>query len=191
MRGTRIAVLAVAAFGAIVASASAAGETYVVIQCHPQNLASPDAEVIEPRAYGITKACADPERDNAIEINSRLNAGNGREGSVRWIAPEETAFVRVRLDAKLRRGNGHYSRLFMADANGRQTHRIATGDGSPGSFQVESWAGGRQQQLVATLGCDEPAGCPQSDVAKTYVRAVRMTLADYDGSERWRSRGRY
>ncbi len=175
--------------GAITASlllpqaALSAGATYDVVQCHPLNRSHADAQLHEPRPYGITTACAEAASENAIQINNRLRAEKGREGSVRWIAPEATGFVGIRVEAKLRRAAGHYARLFMADEFGREVRRIATGDGSPGAFHVESWDGARQAQLVAVLGCDEDKGCDESNAAKTWVRSVRMTLADYADPE--------
>ncbi|MDQ3759609.1 MAG: carboxypeptidase-like regulatory domain-containing protein, partial [Actinomycetota bacterium] len=119
----------------------------------------------------------------AIRINSRFGAANGTVGLVRWVAPPETGFVYVRSEAKLRRGSGHFSRIFMADAEGRETERIATGDNSAGAFRAEEWRGTRQEQFVAALGCDERSGCPVDEAAKTWVRSVRMELADYADPE--------
>lgn len=177
-RGVPVMLAMCTAIGAAPAIADAAGARYVVVQCQPQNVPSPDAVLKEPRPYGIAKGCSMPDRHNAISITNRLNAGNGKAGTVRWIAPEHTAFTRVRLEAKLRRKKGHYSRIYMADRDGRQTRRIASGDSSPGGFQVEKWAGAREEQLVAALGCNQAGGCPQSNLAQTHVREVRMTLAD-------------
>ena len=164
-------------------SALGAGATYDVIQCHPGNRGHGDALLHEPRPYGVTTACANPSAENAIQINNRLRAEKGREGSVRWAAPAETGIVGVRVDAKLRRAAGHRARLFMADQNGRETRRIAQGDGSPGAFHIERWRGNRQAQFVAELGCDEDRGCEESNAAKTWVRGLRLTLADYADPE--------
>ena len=164
-------------------SAPGAGATYDVIQCHPGNRGHGDALLHEPRPYGVTTACANPSAENAIQINNRLRAEKGREGSVRWAAPADTGIVGVRVDAKLRRAAGHRARLFMADQNGRETRRIAQGDGSPGAFHIEHWRGNRQAQFVAELGCDEDRGCEESNAAKTWVRGLRLTLADYSDPE--------
>ncbi len=160
-----------------------AGATYEVIQCHPGNRGHGDALLHEPRPYGVTTACANPSAENAIQINNRLRAEKGREGSVRWAAPADTGIVGIRVDAKLRRAAGHRARLFMADQNGRETRRIAQGDGSPGAFHIERWRGNRQAQFVAELGCDEDRGCEESNAAKTWVRGLRLTLADYADPE--------
>ncbi len=165
------------------AAASGAGATYVVVQCHPQNLGALDAQLHEPRAYGITNYCSDAASENAIQINSRLRADRGKEGSITWLAPPDTGFVRVRAEAKLRRDAGHYARLFMADEKSRETRRIATGDNSPGAFHQQLWDGNREEAFVAALGCDEAGGCPHSSAAKTWIREVRMTLADYADPE--------
>lgn len=175
-------VIAAAATAAVVipSTASGAGETYTVVQCHPQNLGAADAEQRgEARAYSVANRCADAASENAIRIGNRFSASNGSEGSVRWIAPDGTAFVAVRSEAKLRRSSGHYSRVFMADDQGRETDRIAIGDGTPGAFHAESLQGTGKAQFVAALGCDERSGCPVDENAKTWIRGVRMELADY------------
>jgi len=167
----------------VLRSPAGAGGTYQVVQCHPDNRSRGDLEIHEPRAYGITTACDDAAMDHAIQINTRLNATKGREGSVRWIAPEATAFVRVRTEAKLRRAQGHHARVFMADAAGRETHRLGTGDGSPSPFKVVTWDGPRQEQFVATLGCERAEGCEVTSEAKTWIRDVKMTLVDTEDPE--------
>lgn len=173
-------VVAVVAAIALPGAAAGAGETYTVVQCHPENLSTDDAEISgDNRAYGVFKACADPAAESSIRIISRFGASNGSVGSVRWVAPEETGFVYVRAEAKLRRGSGHFSRVFMADSAGRETERIAFGDNSAGSFHGEEWRGSGQAQFVAALGCDERSGCPTDENAKTWIRGVRMELADY------------
>jgi hypothetical protein len=168
---------------ALPSGAMGAGETYLVVQCHPENRNHADAVLQEPRPYGITTACADSEFENAIQINNRFRAEKNRSGAVRWIAPPDTGIVGVRVDAKLRRAEGHRARLYMADRLGRETRRIAYGDGSPGTFHAESWTGTRQAQFVAELGCEEDRGCAESSAAKTWVRHVRLEVADYSDPE--------
>ena len=53
----------------------------------------------------------------------------------------------------------------------------------PGAFHIEHWRGNRQAQFVAELGCDEDRGCEESNAAKTWVRGLRLTLADYADPE--------
>jgi len=161
------------------AGAGASGASYEVLQCHPQNRGSADARITEPRAYGVTVGCADAAGEYAMRIKSRLAAPKDSAGLIRWLAPQATGFTRVRVEAKLRRDAGHYSRLYMADAEGRETRRIAYGDNPPGTFHLETWDGGREEQFVAELGCDERSGCPQSDAAKTWIREVRLKLTDF------------
>ena len=174
------ALLACVALGGLVpAVASGAGATYVVIQCDPANREAADVRVHERRGYGVTRDCDEAAGYNALRIQSRLSAGKGSKGTLSWAAPSGTGFVRVRSEAKLRRDMGHYSRIYMADSKGRETTRIASGDGTSGTFRERIWNGGRQQQFVAALGCNRSGGCPQSDAAKTWVREVKMTVADY------------
>jgi hypothetical protein len=171
------AVLAVAA--PVPASALGAGGTYEVLQCHELNRGSVDAIPSEPRVYWVNRFCDEPQHENSLQINSLLPAQRGKTALITWTAPAETGFIDVRLEAKLRRADGHKARLYLADEAGRETERIAVGDGEPSTFQVEAWGGSRQGQLVASLGCEESGGCPKSDQAKTWVRDVRLTLADY------------
>ena len=158
--------------------AAGAGGTYTVVQCHTQNRGHADARVNEPRPYSIGTACSNASSEHAIQINSRLYAKANRAGTVRWVAPPGTALVGVRVQAKLRRARGHYSRLYMADGRGRQTVRVATGDNSPSPFRVRNWKGSGQRQFVAALGCTRVAGCAASPVAKAWLRQVRLTVAD-------------
>lgn len=163
--------------------AAGAGATYTVVQCHTENRGHADARIHEPRPYGITTACGDPASEHAIQINNRLRAEKNRSGTVRWIAPEATGLAGVRVQAKLRRARGHYSRLFMADAQGRQTNRIAAGGRSREPFRAQAWKGTSQRQFVAVLGCRRDRGCETSGAAKTWLRQVRLTVADFADPE--------
>lgn len=89
--------------------------------------------------------------------------------------------VRVDADAKLRRERGHAARLWMADPQTNEVVRIANGDSGPTGYRHYHWiaAGHGQRQFVATLSCQRSEGCPESDLAKTYVRNVRLMIADY------------
>ena len=100
----------------------------------------------------------------------------------RWATKSNAlSIVGVRLDAKLRRDKGHAARLWMADSDQRETARIAAGGSSATDYQHETWStsGYGQRQFVASLSCQRPAGCPQSNSAKTFVRNVRLKLADH------------
>jgi hypothetical protein len=59
--------------------------------------------------------------------------------------------------------------------------RVATGDTGPTGYRHYRWrAGGRGlSQLVAGLSCQRSAGCRRSTAAKTWVRDVRLEVADY------------
>lgn len=164
---------------ALPTGALGAGATYDVLQCHQLNRGSADATARDGRAYLVARRCDEPEHANSLQINSLLRASGGSTALLEWTAPAETGFVRIRVEAKLRRDNGHKARLYLADDAGRETRRIATGTGDPASFRLETWDGSRQERFIASLGCEESAGCDQSDQAKTWVRDVRMTLADY------------
>jgi hypothetical protein len=162
------------------AIASGAGASYVVVQCDAQNRATADAQIREERGYVINRLCSDPAEENALKISSSLaRADKGNAGTVFWRAPSDTGFVGVRLEAKLRRDAGHKALLFMADAERRETKRIATGDNSAGPFKSVSWDGARQPVFQATLRCDETPYCPESEQAKTWIRDIRIKVADF------------
>lgn len=164
---------------ALAPGAGAAGETYTVVKCHELNRTLSEAKVVENAHYVVQRVCADAGSEYSSRIESISNAGIGRRGALRWSAPEATGITGVRLRARLRRAAGHRSRLYMAHADGLESKRLATGDADGGGWQFVRWTGHRQEQFIASLDCTRRAGCPQSDQAKTWVRDIHLTLADY------------
>lgn len=159
--------------------AVAAGGTYDVIQCHYLYRGIPDAQIADNAAYAVRPGCADADADHALKIESTGPASEGKLGRVRWSAPPGTAIVAVRVNARLRRDNGHRPRLYMADDQLRETALIATGTTEPTGWTGESWQGPGQDQFVARLRCEFADGCRESTAAKTWIRGVRLTLKDY------------
>ncbi len=87
----------------------------------------------------------------------------------------------VDLRAKLRRDNGHAARLWMADRRLNEVTRVASGNPWPTGYRRYSWRtrGHGSSQLVASLSCQRKTRCPSSGIAKTWVRNVRLKVADY------------
>jgi hypothetical protein len=150
-----------------------------VVKCHELNRTLSEAKIVENAQYVVQSGCADAQSDYASKIESIGSAGIGRRGAVRWAAPEATGIVAVRLQARLRRAAGHRSRLYMAEANGHESKRVATGDADGGGWKLVRWSGTRKEQFVGSLECERRSGCRQSDEAKTWVRSIQLTLADY------------
>ena len=173
-----ISAVAAAVLGVLPGSAAGAGATYEVLQCHVNNRGTADVIVREANPYTVIRACDRGDLDNSMQVNSRSRADGGKSGSFTWDAPPGTGFVGVQVGAKLRRDSGHVARIYTADAQGRETRRVASGGSDGTSFQTKSWQGSQEEQLVAALICNS-GSCPQSNQAKTWIRNVRMTLADY------------
>lgn len=161
------------------ASAHAVGETYTVVQCTAQNPGIPGAERRDPRPYGVIVGCGDPNHDRAVRIRSRANAKKGQAGRVLWLAPAQTGFVAVTLDAKLRRAAGHRARVYTAGASGAVGSVIHAGTSEPTGFRTKSWSGSAMPRIEASLQCNRSDGCQQSDGAKTEFRQIRLTLRDF------------
>ena len=122
------------------------------------------------------------QNDHAIKVTSTGDAQRPRSGRVRWsTGSTHLALVSVDLQAKLRRDNGHAARLWMADRRQNEVARVARGDHGPAGYRHYAWAspGHGASQFVASLGCQGRSRCPQSDLAKTWVRNVRLKVADY------------
>jgi hypothetical protein len=163
-------------------TASAAGQTYTVVQCHPLNRAHADSLLEDAPAYATRGFCGDPQNDRAIKVISTGNAQRPRSGRMRWpTGSRHLALVSVDLQAKLRRDNGHAARVWMADPRKNEVARVATGTHSPTGYRHYSWRtpGHGSRQLIASLTCQSTRGCPQSDLAKAWVRNVRLKVADY------------
>jgi hypothetical protein len=176
--------LAIAAVGgallalSVVPSALGAA-TYKVVQCDPLNRG--EQAVLEANlAYDARSFCPNTAQEHAIQVNNTDSAGFTRFGRASWSTPSSAlGIVGVKVQGKLRRDHGHRSRLYMGDENRNETIRVATGGTGPTDFDPFTWSGSRQESFVASLTCEEAAGCPQSNLAKTWVREVELTLADY------------
>ena len=168
--------------GAAPSTASASGQTYTVLQCHWLNRAHADSILEDAPAYATRGFCGDAQNDHAIKVNSTAGAQRPRAGKVRWpTGSRHLALVSVGLQAKLRRDSGHAARLWMADSRQNEVARVATGARGPTGYRHYSWrtVGHGSRQLMASLSCQSTGGCPQSDLAKTWVRNVRLEVADY------------
>jgi hypothetical protein len=164
------------------ASAMAAGHTYTVVQCDPLNRSHADAALEDASPYAARSFCGDPRNDHAIKVTSTGHAQHGSFGRVRWeTGSPDLQIVGVDLRAKLRRDNGHVARLWTADQRLNEVARVAAGEAGATGYRRYRWtAGGRgARQFVASLTCERPAGCRQSNRAKTWVRDVRLKVADY------------
>jgi hypothetical protein len=163
-------------------AASAVGQTYGVLQCHPLNRAHPDLILEDGPAYATAAFCHDPANGHAVKATSTRDARRPRSGRARWTtASSHLALVAVRLQAKLRHHIGHAARLWMADRRQREVARVASGDPGRAGYHRYTWTthGHGARQFVASLGCQSRSRCPQSDLAKTWVRSLRLRVADY------------
>jgi hypothetical protein len=159
-----------------------AGNTYEVVQCDPKNRAVSGVSLDDAPAYAVTQMCDDARNDHALKITNTGFARYGRSGRAAWSTGSAALrIVGVSVDARLRRDNGHVPRLFVADAWGNEIARVASGVSQATDFLNYSWrsSGARPEQFVAHLRCENPDGCHQSDLAKTWVRDVHLTVADY------------
>jgi hypothetical protein len=167
-------------------TAIAAGQTYTVVQCHPLNRDHASAVLEDASPYAARAFCGDPHNDYAVKVSSIGRARYGSFGRVRWpVASPALGIVAVDVRAKLRRDNSHAPRLWMADSQLNEVARVATGDAGPTGYRQYRWhAGGHGlRQLVAGLSCQRSVGCRQSTSAKTWVRDVRMEVADYSNPD--------
>jgi hypothetical protein len=185
--GRRISAAAASTLVALVvgltaSGASAAANTYSVLQCHPLNRAHIESIIEDDPAYAIGGFCRDPANDHAIKAASTRDAQRPRSARVRWsTGSTHLALVSVGVQAKLRRDQGHAARLWMADRRQNEVARVARGAHGPAGYRNYAWAsqGRGARQFVASLGCQGRSRCPQSDLAKTWVRNVRLKVADY------------
>jgi hypothetical protein len=160
----------------------AAGHTYTVVQCDPLNRSHADAVLEDASPYAARSFCGDPRNDHAIKVASTGHAQRGGFGRVRWeTGSPDLAIVGVDLRGKLRRDNGHVARLWMADPRLNEIARVAAGHAGATAYRRYRWdaRGHGAHQLVASLTCERPAGCRRSNRAKTWVREVRLKVADY------------
>ncbi len=168
---------ALLAFVALTGIASGAGGTYEVVQCHDLNRAH-TADSFGSSAYVARDHCVDGSDGNALKIENARSVNRGQGRKLVWAAPPGLAVVGVHLRARLQRHDGHIPRLYMADASGAQTHPIASGDGGSGGFRTINWDGPGQKRFVASLVCETKARCHESSRAKTWLRNIRLEVAD-------------
>jgi len=164
------------------ATASGADGTYEVVQCDPLNRGVLGATLEDAPSYAVKQGCGDPKEDQAIKISNTRFAQQGRSGRVRWSTPSPSLrIIGASVQAKLRRDRGHTARLWMADADGDELARVATGATGATSFRHYSWhsSGPRPEQFIAHLRCEHRGGCKHSDVAKTWLRNIHFEVADY------------
>ncbi len=162
--------------------ASGAGRTYEVVQCDPLNRGVPGAALEDAPSYAVKQGCGKPKEDHAIKINNIRFAQHGRSGRVRWSTRSPSlGLVGVSVDARLRRDRGHVPRLLMADGNGHELARVATGTKNATGFRHYWWhsSGPRAERFIAHLRCEHRSGCKRSDVAKTWLRNIHFRVADY------------
>jgi hypothetical protein len=181
-RGRLIAAAAALVWALTPSIAGAAGETYTVVQCHPLNRAHANAILEDAPPYAARSFCGDPQNDYAMKVTSTRDSRHGGYGRVRWTTGSPAlGIVSVDLKAKLRRDNHNTARLWMADPRLKEVTRVATGDNDPTAYRRYGWdaAGHGPRQFVASLSCERTDGCKQSDLAKTWVRDVRLKVADY------------
>ena len=185
LRGRRLVPLvagSAAAFLFAPSIASGAGKTYEVVQCDPMNRNVSGLAMQDAPAYAVKQMCDDPQNDHAIKIKNTRFARYGRLGSVRWSTGSPVLrIVGVNAQAWLRRDNGHAPRLFVADSEGHEVARVATGSNQPTDFKNYSWhsSGVHPQQFAARLRCERHDGCPHSEIAKAWIRNVHFEVADY------------
>jgi hypothetical protein len=162
--------------------ASGAGRTYEVVQCDPLNRGVLGAALEDAPSYAVKQGCGDPKEDQAIKISNTRFAQQGRSGRVRWSTQSPSlSIIGASVQAKLRRDRGHTARLWMADAEGDELAKVATGAKGATGFRHYSWrsSGPRPEQFIAHLRCDHRGGCKHSDVAKTWLRNIHFEVADY------------
>jgi hypothetical protein len=158
-----------------------AGKTYQVVQCDPLNRGLSGMSLQDGPAYAVKPMCGDPHNDHAIKITNLRFAMNGRLGRVSWYTGSSALrIVGTDVEAWLRRDKGHAPRLFVADAEGHEVARVAAGQNRPSEFRHYSWHSttARPEKFVAQLRCERLDGCPQSGIAKTWLRKVHLTVAD-------------
>lgn len=182
MKRLGVLALAVVVFAVPVASSHASGATYEVVHCGSLNRTM-GGVVSETNAFTARNNCSDEANDFAFQIDSVGRATQGRAASVSWGVEPPLGIVGVSSDARLRRGDGYQSRLFMADADGLLTNVVAVGSSAPSDFSRYEWDGPPQRQFVASLECFEAPNCPASPHARTWVRDQKFTVADYADPE--------
>jgi hypothetical protein len=180
-RGRRPGVLALAIGAAALMAPTAAlgtGAEYVVVQCHQLNRGD-QAVPVEPGAYNVARWCGDAAHEYSMQVNSENSAGLNVEGAWRWDVPSALGIVGVDLQAKIRRDEGHAARVYVADGARREIFRVASGDQDATPFVRYQARVPRAVHLFTSIVCTRDGGCPQSNLAKAWVRDVKLTVADY------------
>ena len=163
-------------------TAPGAGGTYEVVQCDPLNRGIPGAVLEDAPSYAVKQGCGDPKEEHAIKISNTRFAQHRRSGRVRWSTHSPSLrIVGVSVQAKLRRDRGHMARLWMADGDGDELARVATGAKNATGFRHYTWhsSGPRAEEFIAHLRCEHRGGCKHSDVAKMWLRNIHFRVADY------------
>ena len=169
--------------GCAIAAETATAGDYVVAQCHDANPAhQASTESADRGDYAMRDECT-AAPDHALKVITNTGAPSGHLGYWYWQAPPGTTIVSVKVDAKLRRADGHKARVYVADDAGRQISLVASGTDGATSFTTEQWSApagsSGASRLYAALVCDNNgANCPVSSEAKTFVRNVEITLRD-------------
>lgn len=162
----------------IPASAPASGGTYDVAFCSELHRFF-GGTIESTNSFSARTLCSDPDNDSAVKIDNVARTTKGRSARVIWAVGEPLGLVGAQVEGRLRRSEGYESSLFMADALGSSTHIVARGGPGPGPFERFRWQGAPQRQFVAKLECTAGPSCPPSEQAKTWVRDLRFTVADY------------
>lgn len=177
-----IVVVAAVAFAAVLLAPNARAGRYTVAQCDRSNRAFADAlfERQYGGDYGIAHRCEEDEDGNALQIHAITGAPDNRFGRISWAAPSGARIVAVSAEARLRSDAGNLARLSFLDGAGNEVGRIATGGDSAGGFQpyYRQLSDGGRERFAASLGCVQRDGCRYSDQARTWLRAVRLTIDD-------------
>ena len=175
------AVAVVTLLGLGVASATAAADgTFRLVQCDPLHSDYNAGKRVSTAAYVVRPGCDDSGEDRGLRITSVDRAAPNRRGLVRWKAPPNLSIVGVQVEAKLRRQGSHRSRLYVSGANDQNREVFAHGGSDATGWKVYRWGGPGVSQFVAELACESNSGCAQSDLAKTWIRNVRITVADHE-----------
>ncbi len=177
-----IVVVAAVALAAMLLAPSARAGRYTVAQCDRSNRGYADA-LFERRYggdYGIAYRCAEDEDGNSLQIHAITGAPNDRFGRISWSAPAGSRIVAVSAEARLRSDAGNLARLSFLDGAGNEVGRVATGADAPGGFQSfgRQLSDAGRERFAASLGCVQRDGCRYSDQARTWIRAVKLTIDD-------------
>ena len=173
-------VLATVLLASLASEAAAEQGMFKLVQCDELHSGVEEGLRSQTAAYGIEMRCASTGSDRGAQISVVGAASKDRAGRIRWSAPADMEIVAVRVEAKLRRENGHRARLYLANRDLGNIHLIGTGADGPAPWKTYTWqaSGSGRRQFVAELSCGRDGGCPQSNLAKTWIRNVRLTVVD-------------